>query len=501
MEETQAAGIVINDENARCFMSKNLDALFNPTNIAIVGASGNPLKAGYVILQNLINIGYPKKIFPVNITEDQILGYKCYKKLSEIEDTVEMVVLITPSQMIFEVMQDLEARMKVKNDIKVIVCAAANYGETKTEEGIKRQSCLMDTAEKYGIRVVGPNCIGIIDNINRVDTTFVETLLPKESRGIRGGISFISQSGAIAASLLMLGASQPAPISFNKFISIGNMADVDFIDLLDYFEKDADTKVIGMYMEGYPEGRKLIDTLARITPKKPVVILKVGRSEVGAKAANSHTGSLAGADAVYDCAFKQFGIIRARTIEEMMDTLQAFDSLTLPKDENVFILSQAGGPGIYCTDALSDELELKMPVIEEESKRKLEAILPEMANVCSPEGYADITAAANVNHHVEALRIIMDDKNAGSVIFITVVPTFLPREELARGLAKLLKEEGYIYKKPVFVSIMAGDYVWDCRRILEENGIRTFSTPAQAVKAASNLVKYAEYLKSLDERR
>jgi len=142
-----------------------------------------------------------------------------------------------------------------------------------------------------------------------------------------------------------------------------------------------------------------------------------------------------------------------------------------------------------------------MPVIEEESKRKLEAILPEMANVCSPEGYADITAAANVNHHVEALRIIMDDKNAGSVIFITVVPTFLPREELARGLAKLLKEEGYIYKKPVFVSIMAGDYVWDCRRILEENGIRTFSTPAQAVKAASNLVKYAEYLKSLDERR
>jgi len=134
----------------------------------------------------------------------------------------------------------------------------------------------------------------VIDNINRVDTTFIETLLPKESRGLKGGISFISQSGAIAASMLMIGSSQPAPISMNKFISIGNMADVDFIDLLEYFEEDEDTKVIGMYMEGYSEGRKLMETLARIAKKKPIVVLKVGRSEIGAKAANSHTGSLAG---------------------------------------------------------------------------------------------------------------------------------------------------------------------------------------------------------------
>lgn len=167
-------------------MSRNLNALFNPENIAVVGASNNPLKAGYVILQNLINIGYPKKIFPVNVKEDNIAGIKSYKKVSDIEDIVEMVVLITPSKMIFDVMKDIENRMKVKNDIKIIVCAAADYGETKTQEGIKRQNCLMEVSKKYGIRVVGPNCIGVIDNINKVDTTFVETLLPKESRGKKG---------------------------------------------------------------------------------------------------------------------------------------------------------------------------------------------------------------------------------------------------------------------------------------------------------------------------
>lgn len=480
-------------------MKQNLDALFNPENVAVVGASSNPSKAGFTILQNMVNIGYPKKIFPINITEQEILGWKCYKKLSEVPDTVELVVLITPSQMIFDIMADLDVRMQDKKDVKVIVCAAANYGETKTEDGIKRQACLMETAEKYGIRVVGPNCIGVIDNINRVDTTFVETLLPKESRGKKGGISFISQSGSIAASLLMWGASQPAPISMNKFVSIGNMADVDFIDLLEYFEQDEDTKVIGMYMEGYPKGRALMDTLARIAQKKPVVVLKVGRSSIGATAANSHTGSLAGADAVYDAAFRQYGIIRTYTFEDLLNTLQAFDSSVLPKGNKTFILTQAGGPGIYCTDALMDEGSLELALVSEDTKQRLKASIPDMSSVCKPEGYADITAGANVQHHVDALRVVMDDEAVESVIFVTVVPTFLPRKELAEGLVKLLKEEGYGQKKPVYICIMAGNFVWESREILEKNGIRTYETPAHCVKAAVHLADYSRFLRTAKE--
>ncbi len=474
-----------------------LDALFNPKNIAVLGASNSPQKAGYVILSNLIKIKYPNKIFPINTKEDNILGLKCYKSILDIEETIEMVVLITPSKSIYSVMEEIENRMKTKGDIKVIICAAADYGETKTEEGIRRQDCLVNTSKKYGIRVVGPNCIGVIDNYNRVDTTFIETLLPEEARGREGGISFISQSGAIAATILMKGASQPSPISFSKFISIGNMADVDIIDLLEFFENDERTKVIGMYLEGYSEGERLIKTLKRISVKKPIVVLKVGRSEQGAKAANSHTGSLAGSDAVYDSIFKQFGIIRTKTIEETLDLLQSFDKLTIPNGENVFVLTQAGGPGIYCTDLVSDMKNLTMSIVEDKTKERLAELLPSMASICVPEGYADITAAAAVKEHVESLRIVLEDKNVDSVVFITVIPTFLPQEELAKELVKLLKEYN---EKPVYICIMAGNYVKKCRTIIEEEGIYTFEYPDNAVKTLSYMYKYNKYIEKFNKR-
>ncbi len=479
-------------------MSKsNLDALFNPENIAVVGASNNPNKAGYVILKNLLDIGYPKKIFPVNNRVDKILGLKAYKKLSDIPEKVELVVLITPSRMTFEIMADLELRMLQKNDVKALVCAAADYGETKTKEGIKRQNALMTTTEKYGIRVVGPNCIGVIDNRNRVDTTFVETLLPKSSSGKTGGISFISQSGSIASSILMWGASQPVPISFNKFVSIGNMVDVDFIDLLEYFEDDNDTKVIGIYLEGYPKARKMLATMARIVKKKPIVVLKVGRSEKGAYAANSHTGSLAGVDRVYDSSFKQFGILRVQNIEELMDTLQAFDKFPIPQNGNLFILSQAGGPGIICADSVSRHSVINMPVIEDSTKQRLKEILHPMASVCRPEGYVDITASATVFHHTESLKVLLDDPNVGGVIFITVIPTFLSQLELAESLVDLYVKQGYIRSKPVFTVIMAGNYVRECRSKIEQGGIYTFETPDRAVNTAANLIKYGIFIKEL----
>lgn len=478
-------------------MDTRLDALFNPRNIAVIGASNNPLKAGYTVIYNLNQIGYPGGVFPVTRSKEAILGRECHEKLSDIDADIDLVVLGTAATLIYDIMADLEVRMEKYHDVKVIVCIAADYGETKTAEGIRRQECLISTAKKYGIRVVGPNCIGVIDNINRVDTTFVETMIPKEMRGRKGGISFISQSGAIAATVLMLGASQPSPISMNKFVSIGNMADVDCIDLLEYFEADADTKVIGMYLEGYPDGRRLIDTLARIAKKKPVVVMKVGRSSIGAEAANSHTGSLAGSDAVYDAAFRQYGITRAYTIEELMDVLQGFDAMELPPGDQCFLLTQAGGPGIYCTDAYIDQGNLEFPKISQITKEKMVGLLPAMANVGSPEGYADITAAANADQHVESLRAVLDDDNVDSVIFVTVVPTFLPQKELAEKLVALLQEKP---EKPVYICIMAGNYVGESRRILEENGIRTFLTPAHCVKVAGQMTAYQSFLKTQKER-
>ena len=359
--------------------------LFEPNGIAVVGASSNPAKAGFVAIRNMREKGYGGAVYPVNPKEKEILGYPCSPSLRKVEGQVDLVVLIMPSKMIYSVMDDLDRRMEEKGDVKFIVCAAADYAETKTPEGIDRQERLMKTAEKYGIRVVGPNCIGVIDNRSRVDTTFVDTGVPFSSFGEPSGITFISQSGALASTILMEGAGRVVPVLYNKFISIGNMADVDFVDLLSYFEKDDSTRVIGIYMEGCSNGKELQAVLRRVSARKPVVALKVGRSEKGGAAANSHTGSMAGADAVYDAMFKQTGVIRVDTIDELIDTMQAFDRLPVPAGGRLFLYSQAGGPGIYCTDAISACKELKTPLVSEQTKQRLRESQQPMANICLRE--------------------------------------------------------------------------------------------------------------------
>ncbi len=469
--------------------------LFNPEGIAIVGASSNPSKAGYVALRNMKEKEFPGKVYPINPNEKEILGLKCYPTLSSNEGKVDLDVLILHSRLIYDIMDDFDKRMEEQHDVKYIVCAAADYAETKTEEGIKRQERLMQSAEKYKARVLGPNCIGVIDNRSRVDTTFVDTGVPFSEFGNPTGITFISQSGALASAILMEGAGRVYPVLYNKFISIGNMADIDFVDLLNYLEEDETTRVIGIYMEGYKDGKLLAETLRRISVKKPVVILKVGRSEKGSTAANSHTGSIAGADGVYDAMFKQNGVIRVDTIDELIDTMQALDYLPLPRGGKHFLYSQAGGPGIYCTDAISVAQNLKTPMVSDETKAKLRASQLPMANICSPEGYADITASASVANHVDGLRLVLEDDDVDSVTFITVVPTFLPQVELAEALVEMEKSIPDNKKKPVYYCVMAGEYTAPARRIMEANGLCTFSSPEKAVKAADNMARYSAYKK------
>lgn len=478
--------------------SNSLSCFFNPENIAVVGASNNPDKAGYVIINNLLKINYPKKIFPVNAHEENILGLSAYACLSDIPDKIELVILITPSKVIVEVMADIDARMAKKKDIKGIVCAAAGYAEINTPEGKARQQVLMEGAKRNNIRVIGPNCIGVIDNYSKIDTTFVETLMQESSRGKAGGISFISQSGAMAASILMWGASSPAPLSYSKFVSIGNMADVDFIDLLEYLEEDVTTKVIGLYMEGYPKTRTLIETMARIALKKPVVVLKVGRTSKGAAAASSHTGSLAGEDRVYESAFKQYGIIRVENIEEMIDTMRALDLLPLPRGNKVFLYTQAGGPGIFCMDALSKNTTLDFAHINESTREQLRNMLPSFATVCCPEGYADISASASVEQHVQGINLLIADPSVDAIVFITVVPTFLPRNKLAEEIANIYRKT--VLQKPFYTVIMAGNWVREARETIEAAGLPTFETPDRAAKVVANVVRYTQFLKKGSKR-
>ncbi len=468
----------------------DLGALFDPEGIAVVGASNNPLKAGCVIMQNMAHGAMADRLYPVTGSEPSIAGLRAYKLLSEIPHKVELVVLIMPSSAIFAVMDDLDKRMSERGDVKVIVCAAADYAETKTEEGARRQARLMQAKEQYGIRIVGPNCIGVINNQNGVNTTFVITGVSEDRFGPQSRISMISQSGSIAATILMEGASKPLGIRYNKFISIGNMADVNFIDLLEYLENDPTTQVIGIYLEGFPNGRKLIETMARIAKKKPILVLKVGRSSRGGAAASSHTGSLAGADAVYDAAFRQYGIVRVENIGELLDSLAAFDRMPRLCGTNMFVLTQAGGPGIFCTDEMSRYPIFTTPLVSDETKAALRAAIPPMSSVCEPEGYADITAAATVRQHCDALHCVLMDDAVDCVQFITVVPPFLPVEELGQALAEMYKSLAECHQKPVFFCIMAGEYVLICRRQLEKAGLCTYDSPLESVAAAKNCAHY-----------
>jgi len=477
----------------------NLDCFFSPKSIAVVGASNNPRKPGCIIVGNLLQKGFPGEIYPVNPKEAAVLGKAAFPTLSEIPGEVELVVLITPAAMIYGVMADLALRMERRGDIKALVCAAADYGETKTAEGVRRQSCLLETASKFGIRVLGPNCIGVIDNRTRVDTTFVDAGIPADAYNTQSGISVISQSGSVATSIIMMGAARPEPVQFNKFASLGNMTDVDFIDLLEHYEQDKTTSVIGVYMEGYPDGRRLIETMGRIARKKPIVVLKVGRGQKGAKAASSHTGSLAGSDATYDAAFRQYGVIRTDTFGELIDTMISLDRLALPRGGNLYILSQAGGFGIYCADNVEKYPFIRMPKLARATADTLAGLLPPMAVVDEPEGYADITASASEEQHAQSLAAILRDDGVDCVILITITPSFISQKKLGESLRDAYLALPEEYRKPVYFCIMAGEYVRESRRILEQAGLCTYDTPLEAVRSARDMMRYAGYLAAKEE--
>ena len=475
-----------------CFRNQ-LDAFFKPRGCAVVGASKDPRKAGHQILRNLLDSGYTGGIYPVNPGEVEVAGLRCYPSLVDIEGCVEMVVISTPSHLALEVIADISARMEKAGDIRAVVTAAAGFGETGTPEGKKRQDALIDCCRRWGIRQMGPNCVGIIDNVNRIDTTFIMGTKRKP-----GGIAFVSQSGALGAWLVESWSSQPEPLALGKFISLGNMADVEMIEVLEYLGEDPQTRVIGLYVEGHPNARRLVEVAGRIAHRKPVVVLKVGRTERGSAAAHSHTGSLAGSDRVYDAAFRQYGIIRVSSVEEFSDVLQAFDRLELPHGNRVFLVTQAGGPGIYCVDTLAAFPEIEFALVEGETKKRLMEGLPPFASVCKPEGHADITAAATIEQHCLAVETVMRDPGVDAVILVTVPTLYLPPPELAHSLTSTvnrLKESGVV--KPLFPVLLAGDWVREGRRVLERNGILTFETPDRAARALANMVRYIGYRETL----
>lgn len=469
----------------------SLNNFYYPKSIAIIGASNNPSKAGYQVANNMMRLGFQGNVYFVNPKEDMIFGKKAYDSLLDIKEEVDLIEIIIPAKGVLEVFKQAEQR----GDVKAAIIMASGFSETGIPENIELEKEMLTIAKRAGIRVFGPNCVGVMNTENHLDTTFAPNVTQRD-----GSMSVISQSGSIGSTLLMYTCDQPVPMGFSKWGHVGNMSDVTTDELLRYFSEDEKTKVIIMYMEGMKDARSFFNTAKEVTPVKPIVVLKVGRSEIGSVAAASHTGSLAGSDKIFDGAFKQTGVIRAETVEELIDTAKAFTMVDEIKGNRVAILTEAGGPGVIAMDEIGLHDDVKMAKFSKDTEDKLREVLPAMALISHPDGYVDMTAAADGPQHAEALEILLRDEGVDAVLLLSVPPTFLTPTEIAdyvNSKMALAKE----YKKPVFACFLAGNWVKDAHIMMEESGIPTFEMPQRAAKALVNLIKYNKYIKELEEAK
>ncbi len=453
---------------------RSIEFFFTPKTVAVIGASETPGTIGHTIFQNMKSARL-SSLFPVNLKHETVQGIKAYKTVSEIGQAVELVVIALPAQFVPQV---LEECMKLGTKAAIIV--SAGFSETGEKEHTQKIAGLI--TQYPDTRVMGPNCVGVLNNFTKVDTTFFERSRMKEPK--KGTLSFISQSGALGSMILDWISTQEFGI--NKFASYGNAMDVDESDLLEYFGKDRGTKVIAMYLEGAKEGRKFFETAKRISKKKPIIVLKGGRHDETSKATASHTGSMAGSSKIYDAAFMQSGIIQADDILDLFSIAKFLEREPLPKGGRVQIITNGGGFGIVTADqVLANGLtlaELSHPTAE-----KLRQEMP-TATIGNP---LDLIGDADVERYLTAIKACHKDPNVD--VLMVLVLFNLPSLEAAK-LSGLSKPMGKI-TKPVMVVAIGSDFTEKFLDKMERDGFTTFNYPSIAAKALKRVVDYSEYLK------
>ncbi|HWR09469.1 acetate--CoA ligase family protein [Sporomusa sp.] len=468
-------------------VTAKIDDFFQPRGIAIIGASATPGSPNNQILQFARQMSINGNVYPVNPTKNEIAGLTCYPSLLSIPAPVDLVVLAVGPQNSLSVAREIQKRREEKGDAGAVTIVTAGFKEMGTAAGEQLQNELIATIKKSGARVIGPNCQGVADTVNGVNTTF--SVPPNTPRG---GVTIISQSGAFATSFLRW-ASDQRLVGINKFVSLGNMADVDFRELLTYMADDANTKVISMYLEGINDARGLFDIAAKVTAKKPIVAIKAGKTAMGTNVAQSHTASIAGNNDIYDGAFRQAGIIRAQSVAEFYHTSRVFDKMPLPKGNRICILTVVGGPSTICVDELVATGEITLAHLSDELKQEIAGHLAASANIGNPDGYIDMTASVTPKMHADVLTLLMRDDGIDGIIFMTTPPGFIKDEELAAALLAGYNSVPEGKKKPLLSVMLAGNAVAKCRKILEEEGLPTFEFPDDAARVMVNMVRYSAY--------
>ncbi len=456
-----------------------LDPLFKPSSIAVIGASRTPGKVGHEVLRNIVNSGFKGRIYPINPKASEILGLKCYPSVLDVDGNIDLCVIAVPAEIVPRIIEGIGEKK-----VKILIILSSGFKESGLE-GAKREDTVMNVCRKHNIRVLGPNCLGIIDTYTPLNASFAPTL-PK-----KGNIAFISQSGALGTALLDWAIEEG--IGFNKIVSLGNKADINETELIQELMDDDSTKVIILYLEGVENGRQFVRVAREATQKKPLIILKSGITSAGARAVSSHTGTLAGSDLAYTVAFEYAGVIRVTTTEELFNLAEAFSTQPIPQGPNVAIITNAGGPGILATDAC-EKYGLKIAPITASIVEELRKKLPSAASFFNP---IDLLGDASAERYRFAIDTVLQSQDVHNALIILTPQAMTNSRETAETIIELKRK---FPEKPVVTSFLGGKRVEIAIETLEGGKTPNYAFPEKAVQALSSLYRYKEYKFSPPQR-
>lgn len=448
-----------------------LEAFFKPKAVAVIGASRSEGKLGYAVLDNVIQSGFDGDIYPINPKADEILGYEAYKSVNDVSGSIDLAVIVVPYKFVPDALRDCGEK-----DIPSVVVISAGFREAGVE-GMRREQELLSIADEFNIRLVGPNCLGVIDTYTPLNATFAAGTPPK------GPVGFMSQSGALGTAILDWALA--GRIGFSKFVSLGNKADVDEVSLIRAWVDDEETEVIALYSEGLNDGQEFIEVARKASKKKPIVVVKSGVTQSGARAVSSHTGSLAGADQAYTAGFHQAGVIRAVSLQELFDFCLGFGYQPDLKGKRVGIVTNAGGPGILATDAL-EKAGLEIARLDSETTRQLNEALPEAASSGNP---VDVLGDALADRYEIAIELVAHDPNVDAIIVILTPQAMTEIKETAQSVVAISKK----IDKPVMGCFMGEARVDEGVEILNKNGVPNYIYPNGAANTLSAMYKHKEF--------
>lgn len=454
-------------------MSSSLLPFFSPTGVAILGASSNPIKLGYSLANNLLHSGYTGAVHFVNPSGGTLLERPLYPSLAEVPDPVDLAVLLIPAPTVPKAVAECGQR-----GIRAVILASGGFRETGPE-GAALEDEVVRVAREYNIRLIGPNCIGLLDTHLPLDTTFLPPPGPTP-----GDVAFLSHSGAICAAVIDWARGQGFGLS--RLVSLGNQADVTETDVLVPVAGDPHTRVLTLYLEGIRDGQRFVREASKVTRQKPVIALKVGRFKSGQQAVASHTGALAGQETAYNAAFRRAGVIRAETSEEMFDWARALAWCPLPKGRRVAVLTNAGGPGVTAADAL-EMYGLELASLSPETVTALQTFLPPAASFRNP---VDMLASASPEHYARSLSALLDDPNVDSVMIILPPPPAYTAGGVARAMIPIIQSA----RKPVVVAVMGERMIQEAVEYFRAARVPEYRFPERAAAALNVLTRRAESL-------